>query len=107
MPGTVEIYGLDTGLTLTAKLFPYGSDTQAGSDVTLTEKTNCKFDYTFSTELTGLHRIIVYEGSDPYGACWGTLAASGTIGTCDSLFEALYLDAAITSRRLPPAARST
>lgn len=55
-----------SGLTLTLKLFPYGSDAIAnGSGNSATEKTNCKglYQATVTAGLTGWHDALVVDGS--------------------------------------------
>lgn len=61
----LEFAGLPTGLTLTATLYPRGSDTSAASGITLTENTNGKGIYRGSTTaaLTGWHRALILEGT--------------------------------------------
>lgn len=56
-----------TGQTLTATIYPIGSDTAAISDVILTERTNSKGIYrgTFENGPSGDHRVIVFDGSTP------------------------------------------
>lgn len=62
----IEFAGLPTGLTLTATLYPLGSDAAAVSGLTLTERTNAKGIYrtTTTAALTGWHRALVLSGSD-------------------------------------------
>ncbi len=55
------------GQTLTASIFPRGSDTAAQAGIALTERTNCKGVYrgTVTATLTGWHRVEAYDGTDP------------------------------------------
>jgi hypothetical protein len=67
MASTPVEFKAPSGLTLTLKLYPYGSDTianGAGGD-SCTERTNCKGIYTATvTEaITGLHDALVVDGS--------------------------------------------
>ncbi len=68
---TVEVH-MPTGLTLTLKLYPYGSDTianGAGGD-TMTERTNAKGVYsaTVTEAITGWHDAIIEEGGTSIAA---------------------------------------
>jgi hypothetical protein len=57
----VQFYG-PSGLTLTAELYPHGSDVIAnGAGDSCTEKTNCKglYEFTVAEGLSGLHNCIV------------------------------------------------
>ena len=62
----IEFAGLPTGLTLTATLYPRGSDTAAVSGLSLTERTNSKGIYrtTTTAALTGWHRALVLQSTD-------------------------------------------
>lgn len=69
-----------TGLTLTATLYPDGSDTAAVSGVSLTEATNRKGYYTGSvTGLSGLHYVRVLSGATDIAAGWVIMQTSGTV----------------------------
>lgn len=63
----IEVTGLPTGLTLTADLYPLGSDTITGAAaLSLTERTNGKGIYrtTTTAAITGWHRALIKNGSD-------------------------------------------
>lgn len=63
---TLEVIA-PTGQTLTAALYPLGSDTAAVSGITLTERTNAKGVYrgTFTNGPSGEHRVVVLDGVIP------------------------------------------
>lgn len=84
MAATVECHGARSGLTLTASLFPDGSDTAAAANVECVEAENRQGVYTFSTEETGLHLIQLLEGATLRWIGWAVLTASGTIVADDS-----------------------
>lgn len=65
-------------LTLTASLFPQGSDTAAVSGVTLTERSTSKGVYrgTFTAGPTGLHRVVVWSGTTPVAVTWAFLSGA-------------------------------
>ena len=62
----VELVGLPTGMTLTATLYPLGSDVAAASGKALTERVNGKGVYrgTVVEGLSGWHRILALSGTD-------------------------------------------
>ena len=66
-----------TGLTITAKLFAFGSDTEAAS-VTATEATNRKGTYTaaYTDVAAGEYQLIALSSGSPVASWWTTLAAS-------------------------------
>lgn len=88
MAGTVVCAAVPTGLTLTATVFPDGSDTAAETGTACTEATNRKSVYTFATSASGLHLIHLKSGSNVVWSGWAYLASTGTINTYDSRLEA-------------------
>lgn len=66
---TVEIKGITTGQTLTAKLFAHGSDTVLATGLTMTELTNKNTHYRFDTTeaITGWHDIVVSDADGSIG----------------------------------------
>lgn len=83
MAQTLEVRA-ETGLSLTVKLFPYGSDTAAnGSGDTLTEATNRKGLYTatVSESISGWHTAHIFEA-----------------GTCLAVHDVYLTDTATTHR---------
>lgn len=83
MPATIECVGVPSGLTLTASLFPDGSDTAVDTGLACTEATNRKGLYTFSANRAGLHLIQLRSGSSVVWYGWALLATSGTIQASD------------------------
>lgn len=59
------VFWQPAGLTLTARVFAVGSDTQVGTDYSPTESTNRKGRYSFdvTSGITGAHDVHVFEGS--------------------------------------------
>lgn len=59
------VFWQPAGLTLTARVFAVGSDTQVGTDYSPTEATNRKGRYSFAVTsgITGAHDVHVFEGS--------------------------------------------
>lgn len=73
MASTVVAFEAPEGLTLTAELYPDGSDTIAnGSGDACTEATNRKGYYTFTVteSLTGWHLILIKSGSTLIATLW-------------------------------------
>lgn len=87
-----------TGLTLTAEVYPYGSDTigNTGGD-SATEATNRKGLYSFSvTEaLAGWHTVIIKEGSDIRAVYHVYLVDDTNIHRCHEYADLQYEDGAI------------
>ena len=80
MAATIILSDLPTGQSLTVDVYPDGSDTAAASAVALTEATNRKTVYSYSSAtLTGLHRLLVKLGSVVIGSRWAVLATTGVI----------------------------
>lgn len=91
MSGTIVCNGVASpaDATLTASLFPDGSDSAAVTGASVSLSANKKFTYSFSTGLTGLHFIQLLNGSTCVWIGWAVLAASGTIEAYDTRKEAL------------------
>lgn len=90
MSATVVCHGVPSGLTLTASVYPDGSDTAAGTALACTEETHRKTTYTFAaTGLSGLHLVHLLSGSNVVWVGWAVLAAGGTIEASDSRDGAL------------------
>jgi len=94
---TVEITlpGL-TGFTFTAKLYADGSDTLVDTIATLTEATNrkCTYTGTTATGATGLHLIVVLEGTTVRGEGYVQLRDSASGVTVAGSREGARLDVA-------------
>lgn len=91
MAASIFCHGVPSGLSLTAKLFPDGSDTAAATGLTVTEMTNRKTTYVFNTTVTGLHLIQLLSGSNVVWVGWTplNLASDGNFESCDSRLEAM------------------
>lgn len=100
MPALANIYCHDvpSGLTLTGELYPDGSDTAAGTGLTVTEATNRKGTYILNADKTGLHRIILKSGANIVWGGWTptNLAITGDFEACATRREALNLDAKVS-----------
>ncbi len=107
MPSLANIYchGVPSGLTLTGELYPDGSDTTAGTGLTVTEQTNRKATYVLNAGVSGLHLINLKSGSNVVWVGWTptNLAITGDFEACSTRREALNLDAKISD--VPAAVR--
>lgn len=108
MPATVYCHGVPSGMTLSATLFPNGSDTAAATGITVTEATNRKTTYSFPTTVVGVHLIHLKSGSVVVWTGWtpASLVGSGSHEACSSLREALYLDSPVSEAGTPMGAGS-
>lgn len=91
-----------TGLTLTADIFPEASDTAIATGRTLTEKTNAKGWYTFTTTgtETGIHRVVIKESGTAIGVGWVRLT-NGAVS--EDKVESEYLAVVNLDGRVPAA----
>ena len=100
MPSLANIFchGVPSGLTLTGELYPDGSDTAAGTGLTVTEQTNRKATYVLNAGVSGLHLIKLKSGSNVVWDGWtpDNLAITGDFEACATRREALNLDAKIS-----------
>lgn len=107
MPSLANIYchGVPSGLTLTGELYPDGSDTAAGTGLTVTEQTNRKATYVLNAGVSGLHLIKLKSGSNVVWDGWtpANLANTGDFEACATRREALNLDAKVSD--VPAAVR--
>ena len=98
MATTIEVHGVRSGLTLTAHLFPNGSDTEAGTGASCTQATHRTDCYTFAASGTGLYKIRLVDGSSRlWWTGWVMLATSGTIVAEDSAAVASRFDEVVTA----------
>ena len=93
MPATITCHGVPGTDTVTASLFPDGSDTAADTGLTFTRATNRKGTGSFSANRTGLHKIELRDASSNlrwYG--FAILATSGSIEASDFRDDAINTD---------------